>query len=75
MKKLLFLFILIAAVFSVKYAIKKPQARSLLLDNIEALAADDEIKKPYICIGFGSVVCPATKDKVEYIFSGYSLEE
>lgn len=75
MKKLLFLFVLIVTVLSVKYSLKEPRVNTLLLDNVEALAADDEYKEPYTCWGSGSVVCPATGVKVEVIYSGYSLEK
>ena len=66
MKKLLFFFILVVAVISVKYSLKEPRVNTLLLDNVEALAA---------CLGSGSVDCPISKVKVKYVFSGYSLEE
>ena len=42
MKKLLFFSILIMAVLSVNYSLKEPRVNTLLLDNIEALAADEQ---------------------------------
>ena len=68
MKKLLFFFILVVAVISVKYSLKEPRVNTLLLDNVEALAAYEQD-------GSGSVDCPISKVKVKYVFSGYSLEE
>ena len=41
MKKLLFFSILMMAVLSVNYSLKEPRVNTLLLDNIEALAADE----------------------------------
>ena len=72
MKKLLFFSILIMAVLSVNYSLKEPRVNTLLLDNIEALAADEH---DINCFGSGSVDCPATKVKVEYVATGYSLEK
>ncbi|MCY6366912.1 NVEALA domain-containing protein [Bacteroides ovatus] len=73
MKKLLFFSILIMAVLSVNYSLKEPRVNTLLLDNIEALAADEQ-DVPTNCWGSGSVDCPVTKVKVEYVATGYSLE-
>ena len=42
MKKLLFFSILMMAVLSVNYSLKEPRVNTLLLDNIEALAADEQ---------------------------------
>lgn len=74
MKKLLFFSILMMAVLSVNYSLKEPRVNTLLLDNIEALAADEH-DVPINCFGSGSVDCPATKVKVEYVATGYSLEK
>ena len=63
MKKLLFFSILIMAVLSVNYSLKEPRVNTLLLDNIEALAADEQ-DVPTNCWGSGSVDCPVTKVKV-----------
>lgn len=57
-----------------------PKSSSLLLENIEALAADEdgtddgevEGGKTY-CVGVGSLDCPLTHDKVKYVIKGYSL--
>lgn len=61
------------AVLSVNYSLKEPRVNTLL-DNIEALAADEH-DVPINCFGSGSVDCPATKVKVEYVATGYSLEK
>ena len=63
MKKLLFFSILMMAVLSVNYSLKEPRVNTLLLDNIEALAADEQ-DVPTNCWGSGSVDCPVTKVKV-----------
>lgn len=44
----------------------------LKLENIEALATDEEIKTK-ICIGSGSIVCPQTDKKVDHVRIYYSL--
>ena len=41
---------------------------------VEALAADEQ-DVPTNCWGSGSVDCPVTKVKVEYVATGYSLEK
>ena len=69
MKKLLFFSILMMAVLSVNYSLKEPRVNTLLLDNIEALAADEQ-DVPTNCWG-----SPVTKVKVEYVATGYSLEK
>ncbi len=45
-----------------------------MLDNVEALAAD-ESSSSYTCIGSGSVDCPVTGVKVKIIYEGYRLEK
>ena len=63
MKKILFLLCIIVAVLSTKYFASHKSGQSvLLLYNIEALAA-------------GTLDCPVTHRKVEYIAGGYSLED
>ncbi|WP_148356462.1 NVEALA domain-containing protein [uncultured Bacteroides sp.] len=42
----------------------------LLLENIEALAAD-ESGNTTICVGSGSIVCPITKGGVEHVYICY----
>ena len=45
---------------------------TLLLDNVEALAADES---PMVtCIGSGSVDCPINHKKVEYVFEPFILD-
>ena len=46
----------------------------LLLKNVEALAWG-EGGGYTSCFGVGSVDCPTTQYKVEYVMSGYSLED
>lgn len=54
----------------------KTELNSLLLENVEALAASpDEILVPIYCMGNGSVDCPVTKSKVETVYEGYILRE
>lgn len=50
------------------------QMDDLLLKNVEALAWSEGggLKK---CLGLGSVDCPTTQYKVEYVMIGYSLED
>ena len=75
MKKILFLLCIIVAVLSTKYFASHKSGQSvLLLYNIEALAADDEYPLVSHCYGSGTLDCPVTHRKVEYIAGGYSLE-
>lgn len=46
----------------------------LLLMNIEALASGESYV-PMYCIGNGSVDCPGMGIKVEYVMTGWSLDE
>lgn len=70
------MFALLLTVFSVRLSSNKSQIDALLLDNIEALAAYEyEDGTPYNCFGRGSVDCPKTKVKVEYVGIGYNLEK
>lgn len=57
-----------------------PKSSSLLLENIEALAADEDgtddgevVGGKTYCVGVGSVDCPRTHDKVKYVVMGHSL--
>lgn len=51
------------------------QVKSLVLQNVEALA-DDEFPSGNIdCFGSGSLDCPSYHNKVKYVIRGYSLEE
>lgn len=54
---------------------KKNGGSPLLLLNIEALAANDEHSDRVKCAGTGTVDCPATHEKVEYVGSGYRFEK
>lgn len=78
------LFAVIVALYSLHLAndkcIYKSNISSLLLENIEALAADEDgsgdgeiAGGKTRCVGIGSLDCPATHDKVQYIIEGYSL--
>ena len=72
MKKILFFFILVVAVISVKYSLKEPRVNTLLLDNVEALAAG-EAADGGDCIGSGSIVCPFNNTEVAHVLVYYSL--
>lgn len=77
MKKLVvFLFLLCIVTVGVikNQSSHRAKASSLLLYNIEALAAGESIL-PVRCLGRGSIDCPASHDKVDYVAGGYSLEE
>lgn len=74
----------IAAVYSLYLVNDKcmntPKSSSLLLENIEALAAnedgadDGEVEGGITyCVGVGSLDCPLTHDKVKYVVMGHSL--
>lgn len=76
MKKLVALvsFVVITVLVAKKLDFSKEKVNSLLLYNIEALAADETIERTR-CLGVGTVDCPSTHDKVEYVLEGYSLEK
>ena len=75
MKKILFLLCIIVAVLSTKYFASHKSGQSvLLLYNIEALAAGEHAQQGR-CFGTGTLDCPVSHDKVEYIAGGYSLED
>lgn len=52
---------------------QKVELNPLLLDNIEALASNESAQATY-CYGSGSVDCPITHTKVEYVIKGYGLK-
>lgn len=51
---------------------EKKQVEDILLQNIEALAAD-ESDVPKACAGYGCLDCPVGNKKVKYIITGWSL--
>lgn len=76
MKKLVILLLCTVAVLSTKYfSSNKSEQSALLLYNIEALASGNEHAAITRCFFSGSLDCPVSHTKVEYIFGGYSLEE
>lgn len=75
MKKLVFFLLCIVVVLSTKYFTSHDKVKgTLLLYNVEALAAGEHAAITR-CYGTGSLDCPVSHKKVEYIFGGYSLEE
>lgn len=75
MKKKLCLFIALLALAIVicRYRTQGQAMNELLLENVEALAADEN-EKPTRCLGIGCVDCPQYHIKVEWVIGGYSLE-
>ena len=65
----------IAAVAGYNVYVSQSNAKlsNLALNNIEALADDEHVAITQ-CFGKGSVDCPKSHRKVEYVFGGYSLE-
>lgn len=51
---------------------EKEQISTLMLENIEALAGGEDDNAVY-CVRSGTVDCPISNRKVEYVFEGYSL--
>lgn len=75
-KKVVILLLCTVAVLSTKYfSSPKAERSALLLYNVEALASDDEDIGISRCYGTGTLDCPVSHEKVEYIFRGYSLEK
>lgn len=57
-------------------SIKTPEnVKSLVLQNVEALADDEFSSGDADCFGTGSLNCPVEHAKVKYIIQGHSLEE
>lgn len=77
MKKLVILALLCIVAFWTRTELSdhKDHVNPLLLYNIEALAANGEHANTGYCFGTGTVDCPVSHDKVEFVASGYSLEE
>lgn len=72
-KVLLAGLLLVASVTFTSYShSKEKEFQNLVLENIEALAAGEGGMNA--CIGSGSLDCPLTHDKVEYVIEDYSLE-
>lgn len=74
-KKILCMALLLAAVaVSFRFNSKHEEMDSLLLENIEALASDEENGNRR-CVGLGSVDCPISSVKVYMVkvYAGYSL--
>lgn len=75
-KKLVILLLCTVAVASTKYfSSPKTEQSTLLLYNVEALASSGEETGISRCYGTGTLDCPISHKKVEYIFRGYSFEE
>ena len=72
----------IAAVFFVilvisLYGLRTTESKvdSLLLNNVEAIAAGEGGSTPVRCFGSGVVLCPINQKYVDFYVSGYSLED
>lgn len=70
MKAVIVVALLVVAGVFLYSSSEKEQPNSIVLENIEALA-NNENDDPIICIGYGTVRCPINGVEVEYIFSGY----
>lgn len=75
-KKVLFISLFLLAVIAVSFQSysEKNKLGDLILENIDALASDDEWGYNVECWGSGSVDCPITHVKVKFVAEGYSLE-
>lgn len=71
--KLTFLVVVFIVVWQYNSVKKPSQMSSLILQNIEALADDNESGGTVACAGSGSVDCPFLEKKVEYVFTSYGL--
>ena len=65
--------IMIASVSNTLQLLFKEELSAIINTNIEALADDEHVAITQ-CFGKGSVDCPKSHRKVEYVFGGYSLE-
>lgn len=76
MKKFVILTLFFATLWTVKeLSTSKQTENPLLLYNIEALASNSEGAPVTRCYGKGTVDCPKSHSKVEWVITGYSLEE
>lgn len=78
MKHYLKMAVVVGLFISVCYwnSIKTPEnVKSLVLQNVEALADDEFPSSQTGCSGTGSLDCPSYHNKVKYVIRGYSLEE
>lgn len=68
------IFILIVAALLIGKARQMQEAPTqLLLDNIEALASDENYAQQS-CLGSGTTTCPLTGTKTKYVVTYYDLE-
>ena len=67
-----FSFVVLVSIFFSRTAEYNKLQNVILLNNVEALAADES---PMVtCIGSGSVDCPINHKKVEYVFEPFILD-
>ena len=67
-----FSFVVLVSIFFSRKAEYNKLQNVILLNNVEALAADES---PMVtCIGSGSVDCPINHKKVEYVFEPIILD-
>lgn len=67
------LFLVMALLVTFHSYSAKSNLEDLVLENVEALATNEYGSG--LCLGSGSVDCPMGHVKVEYVYSGYSLED
>ena len=65
-------FIVLVSIFFCRKAEHNKLQNVILLNNVEALAAD--VSPMIRCIGFGSVDCPINHVKVKYVFEPFILD-
>lgn len=66
--------LIVTALLAGKTWLMEEGPTQLLLDNIEALADNENYAQQY-CIDSGTVTCPLTGTKVEYVITIYDLDE
>lgn len=77
MKNILKVAVLLGGIIAVTYwrvGCSSEETESLMLQNVEAIAADEHPDMNTDCLGSGTVDCPSTYIKVEYVSQGYSLD-
>lgn len=72
--KLIFKSIIVCAIIAIGFYVNynKKEAAPLLLENIEALA-NGESGDESVCMGYGTVLCPRTGEKVYVVYTPFSL--
>lgn len=77
MNKILKVAVLVGVLIAITYwrvESSSQKTKALILQNVEALADRESADMNTDCYGVGSLDCPESYNKVEYLIGGYSLD-